>query len=304
MTKRSIIAAVFTVVYLAMTLGVIGWRSDHLSMVILVVAMIILDTRTYEIVIVLSPFALFWVSYDFLGAFPNYLFSPVHVSDLYQAEIKLFGIPSSDGLITLCEWFQSRTHDLLSLFAGGSYILWMPAPMTYAIYLYARRRNEVVRFGYTFLLANLIGYICYYSFPAAPPWYYINYGPVMDTSVPGSEGLLSEFDRIIGIPVFRSIYAKGGNPFAAIPSLHSAYPMVGLLTAVRLRQPGWIVFFVVLSVGTWFAAVYSQHHYVIDVLLGIICAILSYAFMIILRRMSVYRSFEQLLLREVQAGAE
>jgi len=35
--------------------------------------------------------------------------------------------------------------------------------------------------------------------------------------------------------------------------------------------------FVVFMLGIWFAAVYSGHHYIIDVLAGILCALIGIA---------------------------
>ncbi len=73
--------------------------------------------------------------------------------------------------------------------------------------------------------------------------------------------------------LFHSMYAKNSNVFAAIPSLHSAYPLITLYFGVkmRLRAASWV--FLVILLGIWFAAVYSRHHYIIDVILGAACAI-------------------------------
>ncbi|CAF1524714.1 unnamed protein product [Adineta steineri] len=58
------------------------------------------------------------------------------------------------------------------------------------------------------------------------------------------------------------MYSKNANVFAAIPSLHAAYPTITDL------------FF--FTFGVWFSAVYSGHHYVIDVLAGGTCAVTAY----------------------------
>jgi hypothetical protein len=36
------------------------------------------------------------------------------------------------------------------------------------------------------------------------------------------------------------------------------------------------VLFAIISCGIWFTAVYTSHHYIIDVLSGITCALLGY----------------------------
>ena len=61
-----------------------------------------------------------------------------------------------------------------------------------------------------------------------------------------------------------------------MPSLHAAYMVVALAYAI-IRRCKWyvITLFSIIMVGIWGTAVYSCHHYIIDVLLGISCALLG-----------------------------
>ena len=63
--------------------------------------------------------------------------------------------------------------------------------------------------------------------------------------------------------------------FAAIPSLHAAYPVVTWFYAKKYTSKAltWVIFIDI--VGIWFSAVYSFHHYFIDVLLGGLVAIIA-----------------------------
>jgi len=128
-------------------------------------------------------------------------------------------------------------------------------------------------FSLAFLLTNILGFALYYLYPAAPPWYVALYGFEENFSIPGNEAGLANFDRILGVSVFHGMYAKNANVFAAIPSLHAAYPLVTLYFGIkkRLRLATWL--FLVILGGIWLAAVYSRHHYIIDVLLGALCAV-------------------------------
>ncbi len=77
-----------------------------------------------------------------------------------------------------------------------------------------------------------------------------------------------------GLGIFNALYARNSNVFAAVPSLHSAYTLVAFIYAVRSRAPkAWSVVLAVVTLGIWFTAVYSSHHYIIDVLLGIATAL-------------------------------
>lgn len=299
--KRLIIALCFFLLYGLIVLLTVGWRSDHTIIMSVVCGLILMHKYTYKTVIILSCFLVFLIIYETLPAFPNYTFGKVHILEPYNLELQLFGINDAGQRVVPSEWFATRTNDFYSLFAGISYLLWMPLPMAYAGYLYFRDKNLLIDFGSTFLLTCIIGMIGYYVYPAAPPWYFIHHGVGTDFTIPGSEGLLSEFDRIVGAPIFNGIYAKGSNVFCAIPSLHCAYPVVVLLTALKVKNKWAIGGFSIWAFGTWFAAVYSQHHYLIDVILGILCALIAGWLIIVFNKTKWYQSFRTMLCKELSS---
>ena len=88
---------------------------------------------------------------------------------------------------------------------------------------------------------------------------------------------LGRFDELLGCSIFNSIYGRNANVFAAVPSLHAAYMVVALVYAI-IGKCRWyvITLFAVIMLGIWGTAVYSCHHYIIDVLLGISCALLGW----------------------------
>jgi membrane-associated phospholipid phosphatase len=206
---------------------------------------------------------------------PNYEVNSIDVRGVYEAEKKLFGIMSGGVLLTSCEYFARHNCALMDFFAGVFYLCWVPVPLSYSLYLYLKgRRREYLHFSLAFLLVNLIGFCGYYIYPAAPPWYAMNYGfePILGT--PGNSAGLIRFDVMTGLPVFHSLYDKNANVFAAIPSLHAAYMLVTVLYALKYKQSKLCVsIFAVICCGIWFTAVYSGHHYIIDVLLGIFTAL-------------------------------
>ena len=74
-------------------------------------------------------------------------------------------------------------------------------------------------------------------------------------------------------PLFASLGCIGSAVvmmFAAFPSLHSAYTLVAFIYAMRSgSSSAWKVVLAVVTLGIWFTAVYTSHHYIIDVLAGI-----------------------------------
>ena len=104
----------------------------------------------------------------------------------------------------------------------------------------------------------------------------MNYGfePILHT--PGNVAGLGRFDSMMGIPVFHSLYAKNANVFAAVPSLHAAYMLVATIYAVLShKRKTTIALFAIICMGIWWTAVYSGHHYIIDVTLGILTALIG-----------------------------
>ena len=274
--RRIAFAIVFTALYLLLFYGLVGWKPDHLVLLLIILGFTLIHDYTFRVVLALSGFIGFIILYDAMTFMPNYSVNDVHIKDLYDLEVQLFGVYDNGLKVSLCEWFEPRMTDFQSFIYGFSYLLWVPGPMIFALFLMLRDKDGVLEWAFIYLLTNVLGIIVYYLFPAAPPWYFLEYGNVLDTNIMGSEAYLSEFDRITGTTIFNSIYAKGGNVFGAIPSLHSAYPLIGLLIARRRQHKSFMIFFIFMAIGTWIGAIYSWHHYLIDVLLGILCAYLAY----------------------------
>lgn len=261
--------------FLSLTAIFIGLRSEHLLMAAIYLLLFFSGLPARKLAVALLPFAIFGVSYDWMRICPNYEVNPIDVAGLYNLEKYLFGIMDDGLLVTPCEYFAMRYWAVADIFAGIFYLCWVPVPIAFGIWLYlTKARSIYLRFSMVFLLVNLIGFSGYYIHPAAPPWYAINYGlePILNT--PGNAAGLARFDLLTGLTVFDSIYGRNANVFAAVPSLHAAYMVVALAYAI-IRRCKWyvITLFSIIMVGIWATAVYSCHHYIIDVLLGILCAL-------------------------------
>ena len=258
-----------------------------------------LTTTALHFIVALTPFALFGIIYMSMKYYPNYLFNEIHIKSVYDLEKSLFGIGTAAGVLTPNEYFNLNHCAFADILSGIFYLLWVPLPIMYCIYLFfSGQRGLSFRFAAAFLFVNLIGFVGYYIYPASPPWYVINYGFDVDFSTPGNVGGFARFDELLGMNIFHSIYGRNANVFAAIPSLHSAYNPIACFYAYFLakRNYGWIAILTVVSCGIWWAAVYSCHHYIIDVVLGILCTVLGLCLYegVIMRIPAVKRSYERL----------
>jgi hypothetical protein len=255
----------------------VGLRSEHVGLYVVVVGLYFASPATRRFVLAFGAFVIGWIIYDSLRVFPNYMLNPIHVLEPYLIEKHWFGIMGANQeLITLNEYFAEHTTAALDVLSGLFYLGWVPVPLLFGFYLYLTNKALYLRFSYTFLLANLLGFVIYYTYPAAPPWYIELYGFEVKHGTPGNAAGLLNFDAFFGIQLFADMYQKNANVFAAIPSLHSAFPVLCLLYG-RFLGKWWVnLLFSVFVCGIWFAAVYSRHHYFIDVLAGGATALVGY----------------------------
>jgi len=229
---------------------------------------------TRRFILGFTVFIVFWVLFDSMKAFPNYRYNIVHIADIYGLEKRLFGIMCADGVVrTPNEFWYLHRQTFWDIAAGCFYLCWIPLPLAFAGYLFYKDKEAFALFSLSFLTVNLIGFVIYYACPAAPPWYIAKYGFVFNPHTPGNTAGLGRWDDYFHVHVFAGLYAKSSNVFAAMPSLHAAYPLTVLYYGMRYRLRWWNALFALIMVGIWFAAVYSSHHYVLDVLAGICCGI-------------------------------
>ena len=271
---------VIAIIFLAITTVFVGLRPEHLLIVSVFLILFFAGKSTRKLAVGLLPFFIFGISYDWMRVYPNYEVNPIDVRNLYDLEKFLFGIEENGTLLIPCEYFALHHSVIADILAGFFYLCWVPVPIAFGLWLYLKKdRRLYLRFSMVFLLVNLIGFAGYYIHPAAPPWYAINYGFEAILNTPGNTAALGRFDELVGLPIFDSLYSRNSNVFAAIPSLHAAYMVVAFYYAlVKKCHPAIITIFAVLMCGIWFTAVYSSHHYIIDVLLGITCALLGILF--------------------------
>lgn len=230
---------------------------------------------TRKLAMALLPWLIFACSYDVMRLFPNYTVNPIDVKDLFDAEKTLFGITLADGeRLIPSQYFALHHCTFADIMAGLFYLCWVPVPLAFGIYLYLKgEKEQYLCFSIAFLAVNLIGFAGYYLHPAAPPWYAMHYGFEPQLHTPGNVAGLGRFDQLTGMGIFHALYSKNSNVFAAVPSLHAAYMLIATAYAVLShRHKATILLFAFICGGIWWTAIYTAHHYIIDVLLGIVTA--------------------------------
>ncbi len=134
------------------------------------------------------------------------------------------------------------------------------------LWVYFRRNSAFLRFRNTILLANVLGLIGYVFLPTAPPRLFTSMG-FTDT--------LSQFG---GLNHGSGLVELASNPYAAMPSLHAADALiVGVILASVVRHPVWKAVWLLWPAWVWFAVMATGNHFWLDVLAGIMLAVISLA---------------------------
>ncbi|MCO6024369.1 phosphatase PAP2 family protein [Prevotella cerevisiae] len=275
---------------------------------IIVYIALVIWKKSRKLALYFLPWAIFGVSYDMMRLCPNYKVSPIDVGHLYDLEKSFFGIAASgmeeihkaaevckgsaeaiydSGVLIPGEYFAIHHTACLDFLSGLFYLCWVPVPLAFAFYLFFRKQYQwCLKFSWSFLFVNVLGFIIYYIHPATPPWYVMNYGFHAFLNTPGNVGGLGRWDTLTGLPLFHLIYGENANVFAAVPSLHAAYMLITTYYAIRSHKPWYTVtLFAIICMGIWFTAVYAGHHYIIDVILGILTAIVG----LLITELGIYR---------------
>jgi len=173
-----------------------------------------------------------------------------------------------------------RTLDRVLVWTHWS---WFAVPHGSLVYILARRPRQFPRAAVMTYAVFNVGATFYWILPTAPPWYAA--GALEDRAggeqpMPGSPSpqeagrqlevrrMMVEYGEHFWRDGWGSLYSVfGGNPLAAMPSLHFATSlMAALLLAEVGPVPGALGAVYAATLG--FALVYLGEHYVVDLLAG------------------------------------
>jgi membrane-associated phospholipid phosphatase len=172
------------------------------------------------------------------------------------------------------------TTPLLTEFLQIIYATFYFLPMILAISLYYKKKNIEVDFViFSTVFGFFFSYIGYILFPAIGPRFHLHDFFATNTELPGL--FLTNFLREV-VNTGESIPAGTLNPMEVVqrdvfPSGHTMMTAIIMYLSIKLQSR---TKYFLLPVGTLliFSTVYLRYHYVIDVIAGLACAILSLIF--------------------------
>ncbi|HEY0389381.1 MAG TPA: phosphatase PAP2 family protein [Gaiellales bacterium] len=170
-----------------------------------------------------------------------------HAHDIVSAE-RTLGIFHELSV----QHFAAR-HDLVQSIANWMYFnCQFTISFGFLLWVYLRRNDAYPIVRNVFLAANAIGLVCYALYPAAPPRMLGGLGFVdtlNQTSVNHNSGLIASL----------------ANPYAAMPSLHTAYALtVGVSAVLLVRNPVLRVAWAFYPALVVFSIVATANHFFLD----------------------------------------
>jgi hypothetical protein len=211
-----------------------------------------------------GPFVLLLLSYDAMRGFADDVGGRVYVDyPIAVDKVLFFGhVPT----VVLQGWlFDLGSPHWYDYGAALLHVLHFVVPLFFAAIIWQHHRQHYWPFVISLLLTSYAAFVTFMLLPTAPPWM-----AGLKGDLPGVH-LVHE-----GLPALAPMYnALSPNPVAAMPSLHAAYPWLFLLFGWRIW--GWRATVLALyPAAMYFAVVYLGHHYVADLLGGILYATVAY----------------------------
>jgi membrane-associated phospholipid phosphatase len=271
--SRAMVALLIGYVSLVIVLMVVrgAYMSPDLFVVLALVVAVVLG-RTRLFLRDWLPFAAIFLGWESMRGLADELGATVHSADVIAIErFFFFGhVPS--------EVLQAAFHvpgkvNWLDLATTFLYVAHFALPLVVAFIFWIVERHLYYRYLLALMLMSFAAFICYLLIPVAPPRFAGAFGPALNVE----DIARATFTQLQFAPVTTWLYGSiSGNPVAAFPSLHSAYPLLAYLFA-RDRWPRASLILLAWSMAIWFAVVYLGHHYVIDVVAGMAFALGAYA---------------------------
>lgn len=243
-----------------------------------------------SLLLYLTPFAVTGIAYELLEPLFLSRHGSIHIADLWELEARCFSVLTAAGPRSLSELISQTQSPWLDLVCGITYLLFLAEILGMTVVLFFRDRRKALVLSLGFLVTNLLGWVIWLLYPAAPPWYVDQHGFALVGEVAANPAGLARLDALLGVPLAAHFYAKNADVFGAMPSLHVAY---GVLTAwvVAPLGGGLRLFTLCFAAAIAFSAVYLRHHYILDVLAGVLLAIfVAIALPALMRRIAELRT--------------
>lgn len=241
-----------------------------------------------DLTLIYLPYLIIAVIYENLILFTDFYGSSLNTIDISLMNIDQFIFGGQPTI-----WLESYLNPVAVEILMIGYGLFFIYPFGYLIYLVQKNQINIfqeVLFAQVLIL--ILSLFCFVAFPAVGPRFTLEINPVMPSlDLPfymgGIEGV--EIPFLYQLTGYKSFYAAQVDIWNyleriktdCMPSMHTGLCLLCLFYALKYRdifkrkqlaQWSWIIGVIILIIST----VYLRYHWVIDVIAGVLSAIVVY----------------------------
>ncbi|WLF77152.1 inositolphosphotransferase 1 [Lodderomyces elongisporus] len=205
---------------------------------------------------------------------------------------------SSWLILNFVFWLRNPIRTWEDLLAWTSYVLGhITVPIVTAVWLYVFHAPGVLKsYALAMGFQNICGVVTHLLFPCAPPWFVHKNGE----DAPANYEMLGYAAGLIRVDVALGTHLNSNGfhispiVFGAVPSLHSAMAvMTFFFVAYYSRWIGLKLLALGFVVLQWWATIYLDHHWRLDLYVGMIYAIIWFTIIYTWRLKKVNQKFIQ-----------
>lgn len=245
------------------------WAPDTLFFLLFVLFLLLGQGKRFFLAF--APFIVLLLAYDSFRGIADQLAGRVNIWPMIHFDQWVGGgtIPT----IHLQKLLFNENSHWYNAYFFSLYLMHFITPVMLGIYFWIRKPKLYLPYVVALVGMSFAGFLTYLLFPAMPPWMASEMH-----HLPEVHKVSNALWQSMGVHSFPTIYQQiDPNPVAAVPSLHSAYPLLMTLFVQRLRKWWLTLLFCLYTVSIWFGVVYMGEHYVFDVIFGAGYATIAYA---------------------------
>lgn len=210
------------------------------------------------------------LSYDYLRGLVPKLTQVANIYPMIDFDKAIFGnLPTNSLQSMLYSKGVVSWYDYLGTVLYMSHFI---APLTIGFIFWIKNRNLFRSYFLALLLLSYTAFITYIIFPAMPPWMAAQQGIIPEV-YKVMDQVFASFAKPVDLP---SVYKMvGANLVAAVPSLHAAYPLLTFFFIAQ-KYKAWSLLVLPYIFGIWFSIVYFGEHYVFDIVIGALYAVIIF----------------------------
>jgi hypothetical protein len=165
------------------------------------------------------------------------------------------------------------------LIASTVYFSHFVVPLGLAAALWVRNRSHWAAYMRRLITLDAAALAIYIVYPMAPPWWASEHGYYQSRTL---GRITHDGWEVLGLNTAKTWLIDGerfSNPVAAMPSLHLATSLLIAMMGIRWLQSRWRWLLLTYPVAMGVTLVYCAEHYIMDLLAGVVLAVIVLAVM-------------------------